>query len=129
MIDRYDPEIAPIPADWLASAEGERILLAEHYHRDARIDLPKAARRMHASIHVVVENQLALDDEPVVRALARLMKEGLSRHDAVHAIGSLVAENIYDLAKLKDAPETARARYYAAIERLTAATWRENSDD
>ena len=57
------------------------------------------------------------------------MKEGLSRHDAVHAIGSLVAENIYDLAKLKEEPETARARYYAAIERLTAATCRENNDD
>ena len=129
MIDRYDPETAPFAAHWLATDEGERILLAERYHRDARVDLPKAARRTHALIHVVVENQLALNDESVVRALARLMKEGLSRHDAVHAIGSLVAENIYDLLKLKDAPETARARYYAAIERLTAATWRENSDD
>ena len=72
---------------------------------------------------------MALNDEPVVRALARLMKEGLSRHDAVHAIGSVVAEEIYDLIKVKDAPETARARYYAAIERLTAATWRESGDD
>jgi len=129
MIDRYDPEVAPVAADWLASDEGERLLLAERYHRDARVDLPKAARRMHASIHVVVENQLALNDEPVVRTLARLTKEGLSRHEAVHAIGSLVAEHIYDLLKLKDPPDTARARYYAAIERLTAATWREQGDD
>lgn len=128
-MDRYDPEVAPDPEDWVALDEGERILLVEWYHRDARIDIPKAARTLHASMHVVVENQLAENDEPVVRALARLMKEGLSRHDAVHAIGSVVAEEIYDALKLKDTPESLRARYYAAVERLTAATWREYSDD
>ena len=37
-----------------------------------------------------------------------------------------MAEQIYDLLKLKDAPETARIRYYAAIERLTAAEWLKN---
>ena len=80
-------------------------------------------------MHVIVENQLALNDEPVVRALARLMKEGLSRHDAVHAIGSVVAENIHDLLKQEDSPDTVRVRYYAAVERLTAATWRASGDD
>jgi len=125
-MDRYDPEIAPDASDWLALDEDERLILVEEYHREARIALPKAARRLHATIHAVVENQVALDDEPVVRALARLRKEGLSRHDAVHAIGSIVAEQIYDLLKLKDAPDAARIRYYAAIERLTAAGWRKN---
>ena len=80
-------------------------------------------------MHVIVENQLAANDEPVVRALGRLMKEGLSRHDAVHAIGSVVAEEVYDLLKEHDAPSTARAQYYAAIERLTAASWHANRDD
>jgi hypothetical protein len=124
-MDRYDPEVAPDPAEWLALDEGERTLLVEGYHRDARVDLPKGARRLHATFHVIVENQLASLDEPVVRALVRLMKEGLSRHDAVHAVGSVVAEQIYDLLKLKDPPETSRARYYASIERLTAAQWRD----
>jgi hypothetical protein len=128
-MDRYDPEVAPGAEGWLALDEDERLLLVEWYHRDVRADIPKAARPLHASMHVVVENQLASNDEPVVRALARLMKEGLSRHDAVHALGSVVAENIYDIVKVKDAPETSRARYYAAIERLTAATWRDNGDD
>jgi len=129
-MDRYNPEAAPDPERWLALDEGERIHLVESYHRDARVDLPKAARSLHASIHVVVENQLALNDEPVVRAFARLRKEGLSRHDAVHAIGSVVGEHIYDLLKeKKDSPETSHARYYAAIERLTAETWRSDSDD
>ena len=128
-MERYDPEIAPAPEEWLALDEGERILLIEAYHRDARIALPKAARKLHASIHTVVENQLALNDEPVVRAFARLRKEGLSRHEAVHAIGSVVAEWLYDLKKEQHTPDTARAHYYAAVERLTAATWRADNDD
>jgi len=128
-MERYDPEMEPVGAVWLEIDEGERLLLVEEYHRDARIALPKRARRLHASMHVIVENQLALNDEPVVRALARLMKEGLSRHDAVHAIGSVVAENIHDLLKQEDSPDIVRVRYYAAVERLTAATWRASGDD
>ena len=122
----YDPEITPVAKEWLALDEGERLALVERYHRDARIALPRTARRLHATIHTVVENQLALNDEPVVRALGRLMKEGLSRHDAIHAVGSVVAEHINELLRLKDAPETSRARYYAAIERLTVAEWHKN---
>ena len=128
-MERYDPEVAPVAEEWIALDEAERTQLVEEHHREARIPMPKSGRTLHASMHVVVENQLALNDEPVVRALARLTKEGLSRHEAIHAIGSLVAEQIYELMNEKDAPETARARYYAAIERLTAATWRASSDD
>lgn len=127
-MERYDPEMAPSADEWLALDEGERIVLVEAYHRDTRIALPQAARKLHASIHAVVENQLALNDEPVVRAFARLRKEGLSRHDAVHAVGSVVAEWLYDLQQEQHTPDTARARYYAAVERLTAATWRANDD-
>src|SRR5437870_8278449 len=126
-MDRYDPSQPPDPNEWLELDEQERSLLVEDHHRRARIDLPNAT--LHATMHVVVENQLAANDEPVVRALARLMKEGLSRHDAVHAIGSVVAQQIFDLLKERDAPETARARYYAAVERLTAATWHASGDD
>jgi len=128
-MERYDPEMALSAETWLALDEGERIRLVEAYHREARAAIPRAARKLHASIHTVVENQLALNDEPVVRAFARLRKEGLSRHDAVHAIGSVVAEWLYDLKKEQHTPESARAHYYAAVERLTAATWRANSDD
>ncbi len=125
-MNRYDPELAPEASEWLSLDEGERLLLVEGYHRDARIRLPKTGRQLHATIHTVVENQLALNDEPVVRALARLMKEGLNRHDAVHAVGAVLAEHIYDLLKLKETPETSRAQYYAAIERLTVAEWHKN---
>ena len=123
-MNHYDPEQAINASEWLELDEGVRQLLVEEYHRDARIALPRKARLLHAAIHTVVENQLAMNIEPVVRALERLMKEGLSRHEAVHAIGSRVAEQIYDIMQLKETPEVSSARYYAAIEQLTAAMWR-----
>lgn len=51
------------------------------------------------------------------------MREGLTRHDALHAIGYLVSEQIYDILKHNETPDASKARYYAAIERLTAAAW------
>jgi hypothetical protein len=125
-VDRYDPSASPDPDEWLELDEQERSLLVDDYHRRARVELPNAT--LHATIHVVVENQLATADEPVARALSRLMKDGLTRHDAIHAIGSVVAENIFDLLKAKDSAEVARARYYAAVERLTAAKWLASHD-
>ena len=124
-MNRYDPSQLPDPGEWLELDKQQRVDRVERYHRRAGIDLPNPT--LHAAIHAVVENQLALNDEPVVRALARLRKEGLSRHDALHAIGSVVAEQIYDLLQLKDTSETSRARYYAAIERLNATQWRDGS--
>ena len=122
-MDSYNPEHAPVGNEWLEIDEDERLMLVEQYHRDARIRLPKSARRVHATMHTIVENQLALSDEPVVKALDRLMREGLTRHDALHAIGYLVSEQIYDILKYNETPDASKARYYAAIERLTAAAW------
>ena len=125
-MERYDPEVSPDPEAWLALDEMERELLVEQYHRDARIKLPKRARRLHAAIHTVVENQLALEDQTIVRdTLKRLISEGLSRHDAIHAIGSVLAGHIYDLLNKKEVPTDPHAPYYAQLEELTATKWRE----
>ena len=88
----YNPETAPDPRSWLELDEGERIALTEKHHRLARIKLPNL--KVHAVIHQVVENQIASECEPVVRAMERLMREGLTRHEAVHAVGSVVAEHL-----------------------------------
>ena len=120
----YDPEVAPDPAEWLALDEQERILLAEAHHRAARIKLPNAAA--HAVFHAIVENQVAEGLEPVVRAMKRLQHEGLSRHDALHAIGCVSAQHLVEVmnSKDQDAASTAQSRYHAAVERLTAKSWR-----
>ena len=123
-MEAYNPERGPEPESWLELDEQERILLIETWHRVARIKLPNLTA--HAALHVIVENQIALDLEPVVRAMDRLRKQGLTRHDAIHAIGSVVAENLFGLLKAdqNDDAAASQARYYAAVERLTAVSWR-----
>ena len=125
-MDNYDPEIAPAPKEWLALDESERVLHVEQYHRDARVRLPKSARHLHATVHVIVENQLALDDQIIVRStLNRLMEDGLTRHEAIHAIGSVLIEHIYDVLHTESAAPDAHAPYYAALQQLTAEKWRD----
>jgi len=123
-MEAYNPERGPEPESWLELDEQERILLIETWHRVARLKLPNLTA--HAALHVIVENQIALDLEPVVRAMDRLRKQGLTRHDAIHAIGSVVAENLFGILKAdqNDDAAASQARYYAAVERLTAVSWR-----
>ena len=124
-MDRYDPEVAPDSMEWLALDESERLLLVEDYHRDARISMPRRARRLHATIHTIIENQLALEDQTIVRAtLQRPMEAGLTRHDAIHAVGSVLTEHIYDLLHAQSLPAEGHAPYYAALQQLTVEKWR-----
>lgn len=119
----YEPDVGPSAAEWLAIDEAARIALVESYHRRRRIRAPQLT--LHATIHVVVENQIALGEAVVIDAVARLQEEGLTRHDAVHAVGMVLAEHIYEL--LKSPPvETSdpNAPYLDRLRRLTAAEWR-----
>ena len=127
-MDRYDPEVAPDQREWLALEEAERLVLVEDYHREARIRLPRSARLLHATIHTIVENQLAMEDQTIVHAtLQRLMEAGLTRHEAIHAIGSVLTEHVYDLLHAKSLPAEGHAAYYAALEQLTVEKWRGSS--
>ncbi|NDZ13530.1 hypothetical protein C7T35_11440 [Variovorax sp. WS11] len=116
----YDPELAPDPREWLELDEDERIALAETHHRAARIRLPNA--RVHACFHAIVENQIAEGCLYVVRAMVRLQSEGLSRHDALHAIGNVLAELLHKAATTET--EFSSTRYEAAVGRMTAKAWR-----
>ena len=49
-----------------------------------RVRLPN--EKLHAVLHVVIENQIALGDEI----------PGLDRHEAIHCIASVLAEFIHD---------------------------------
>jgi len=116
----YDPDRSPDAKNRLGSDEGERITLVSDYHRRQSISAPD----LHAVIHVVVENQLALGDAVVVATLGRLVAEGLSRHDAIHAIGSVLAEYLYEL--LRDAPGPENPIYAVYLDRLnkfSAKAW------
>ena len=102
MTSDYDPDRDTHAGDWLALDESERIARVEEYHLHWKIAQPQP--RLHAAIHVVVENQLALGESPAVEALQRLRSDGLTRHDAVHAIGMAVAEHMGDVVARRLAP-------------------------
>jgi hypothetical protein len=79
---------------------------------------------VHAAVHAIVETQIALGDEtPARRTAQRLMDEGLDRHEAIHAIGSVLVEFMTDLMKAPKSGRDPNVAYFAALERLTAANW------
>ena len=119
---RYNPDNPVDPEDWMALDEGEREYLVEQYHSRKRIKMPNS--RMHAMFHVIVENQVALRDEtPAQKTLARLIREGLSRHNAVHAIASVVAAHMFNLIKHGPKSKDSKKDYYRQLEELTAEGW------
>lgn len=120
----YDPAEEPDPAEWLALDEQERLTLVLDFHRHAGIPLPD--QDGHAMFHVVIENQVAQGDElPVRKTLSRLMTEGLDRHEALHAIGWVLMSQIYDAAHGKEPGRFPEQAYNAAVEQLTAESWRQ----
>jgi len=124
-MQRYDPLEAPDPDEWLALDEQERLDLVREYHRRARIRLPNA--KVHAVLHAIVKAQIALADEtPARRTAQRLMDEGLDRHEAIHAIGLVLAEFMQDLLKAPQSDTDPNVPYFAALERLTAEDWRQS---
>ena len=90
---QYDTEEAPNPKEWLALDEWEGTKLIEDYHDSTGEELPYP--QFHAIFHTIVENQIAIGEKVPARTLRRLMKEGLDRHEAIHAVGSVLDEQIY----------------------------------
>jgi len=122
-MEQYDPLDAPDAAEWLATDEGERIELVRAYHRRAKVRLPNAT--LHVTMHVVVESQVAMGDElPVRRIVDRLQAEGLDRHEAIHAVGSVLAGYVHDVMKMGPPKTDPNKLYWASLEKLTAEGWR-----
>jgi hypothetical protein len=119
---RYDPNTPPAGDKWSDLNESEQIDRVIDYHPRARIKLPNV--RVHAAMHVIVENQILLGDEtPVASTLARLMAEGLDRHDALHAIASVLSGVMYDAINTSAGGDI-NASYFRELSELTADKWR-----
>ena len=125
MLERYDPESAPDPETWIAADDAERLRLIEEAHRRLGVKLPN--EHVHAIIHLIVENQVALGDEtPAADAVQRVIGEGLTRHDALHAVGSVLMVHMQSLVGGQDDPDSdPHAPYFQDLQRLTAKSWRE----
>ena len=121
-VRNYDPSVAPDAAMWLELDESERLNLVREYHRRRRIKVPNLD--LHALTHAVIENQLAQRLAPAASALRRLLAEGLDRHEAVHALGSVLMEHFWNLTNKPRGDGDPNAPYLAALDKLTAASWR-----
>jgi hypothetical protein len=118
----YNPLRAPQPHAWSALDEIDQILLVRRYHEQARVELPNP--EVHAVVHVVVENQAALGDEtPVAATIERLMREGLDRHEAIHAVGTVLAQHLWEGMRGTEIDSDA---YFAEVAQLTAQSWFES---
>ena len=123
----YNPDVPPASAEWLELDEGLRLHLVTSYHTGS--DLTDSRLRLHAAIHVVVENQIALGEEVGVEALARLQREGLTRHEAIHAIGTAVSDHLFDILRTDADDEVKQpANYMERVKHLTAEGWRKSGE-
>ena len=120
-MNSYDPLKTPDAGQWLALGEQERMLLVEKYHKKARIAMPNHI--VHASMHAVVENQLAEGIPIVKEVLSRLMGEGLDRHEALHAIASVMTKHIYDALRGDQPDGNLGDQYLQELRTFTKADW------
>ena len=119
----YDPSKQLISDEWLDLEESERIRLVRIFHEALDDDLPEDALEMHTMFHVIVENQLAEKVELIPETIAKLTRQGLDRHEAIHAIAAIVSEDIFDLWK-GNKKEFSPKQYRRKLEKITAKRWR-----
>lgn len=121
----YDANHAPSSELWSALDERDKLDRVARYHT-AALDPSRHPPSMqrHAGMHVGVENQLASGKPPqVAEALARLIRDGMNRHDALHAVGWVMTEH------MKRAVETRKPidndAYLHDLEQLSLQRWLE----
>ena len=96
---RYNPGGALDAKAWLELDDKTRANLAESAHVAPESWHPSGGiSRMHATLHAVVETQIALES-PARDTLVRLLREGLHRHEAVHAIGAVLIDHVVAAAR------------------------------
>lgn len=113
-----------------APIEGEEALFAEimleHREHHSLFDLGEAAfnidfaaRRqtnpfLHTALHALVEQQIrAREPIEAEQALLSLLSKGDSRHEALHRIGGLLAQTLYDAVTRNKSIDD--ARYLAGL--------------
>lgn len=105
--------------------EDERIALIQAFHRRVRDKTPNP--RIHAGVHLIVENQLAEGLETVKETLERLRAEGLGRHEAIHAIGRALIQHLSNLMQATEPAPDNNALYYEALKALTVSSWKKGT--
>jgi hypothetical protein len=125
---RYDPDAGPEPSAWLELDRGERIDAVRAWRRREGVEVSN--ERMFAAMLATAETQVARGDEmPVAATLRRLMDQGMTRREAIHAITTILAETTYDAFYGETSPSDPNAAYFTELEHLTPESWRTRFDD
>ncbi len=122
-MESYDPSIQPNVEEWLEATDDEKTTLVREYHEENEEDLDDKALTIHSSVHVIVENQLAMGVELLPETIAKLTRQGLSRHESIHAIGAIITEDIFDIVR-GNKNEFSPKQYRRKLEKITAKRWR-----
>lgn len=118
----YNASTPPNPKDWLAMDESQRLDLLYNFVEKHENLLEEEAQRIHAAIHVIVENQLALNTELTIETYNRLKRQGLDRHEIIHAIGAVIFEDIFEI--MNNDIENPFEKYKLRLKKLTAKRWK-----
>lgn len=120
---KYKPSKAPDPDLWLSLDADERINMVQAYHKDIGDDVSEDQKAMHSLLHIVVENQIAEGEVAVAETVNRLVRQGLSRHESIHAVAAIVCEDIYDIFQNEDTYFDIK-KYRRKLQKLTAKRWK-----
>jgi len=123
-MDTYNPLIEPNKDEWLKSSENDRIDVVREFHENSDDEFEEAgALTIHSTLHVIVENQLAMGVELIPETIAKLTRQGLDRHEAIHAIGAIISEDIFYIIR-GEKTEFSPKQYRRKLEKITAKRWR-----
>ena len=128
-MDTYNPDKKIDPKTWLALDEYEQQELIEEYVLTDEQGLGEVSPTLHAAAHSMVETQLAMGEKETVDAYNRLIRQGLKRHDTLHALAAVIMEGVHqsvqecmqDNISSEDADVT--IRYKSRLRKLTAKKW------
>ena len=121
-MQEYNPSNSIDADEWLEVDELMRSELVRKFHRGLDKPLPEDSLPGHALIHVIVENQIATNIELVPETIAKLVRQGLDRHEAVHAIGALISAQMFNLAQ-GNIEKFCTVKYKRQLKKLTAKRW------
>ncbi len=121
-MDKYNPDKPIDPSEWLEIDEAERIGLVRDFHETLEDEMPDDALSIHSTVHVIVENQLAMGVELIPETIAKLTRQGLDRHEAIHAIGAIISEDIFNIVKCTT-QELSPKKYRRRLDKITAKRW------
>ena len=120
----YNPDKPLNVSEWLVLDDDQRKLLVSDFHESTEEEFQDdSALTMHSYMHVVVENQIATNVDLVSETVTKLVRQGLSRHEAIHAISAIIVEYIFEMLNGSKS-EFCPKKYRRKLEKITAKRWR-----